>query len=454
MLTYAGIPLSLPTPAVASAVEQSISLREVVSFEDVTWPGRNRTGWTVPGFLASRQTVRVSTLYWPRGASRFAIGFFLCTLNQLTKIRAVLASQGYSAQPLTISQENASRNTAASITASMWLLPPRPLFQIAGRNGLYLLTLVDGRYFWDQYDANIDVLTSTTWSGLYGSIASELGVSLSTSAIASAYLSPPKDLTAHYESPAMLLDAVAYNTGMRIVAGLNGGITAQDPVTAAANLKAQLNYAVRGGGAFAFQQSSPVSPDLNALLPSSVTVTFSAVRYVTPTCDPYVVVVSLASLALPELAGVTGHAGSKTLHDSALPAYDDSGALLNGSELAALAKQIATDWYRFQLGNQDVKFIGIVPWTPEALSESVEWTYRKGDVSTRVQRPAWDDRTEELLHAGSYGSNFDVQQSAAVRVPSNPAQNALGYYSGFLQVRNDAGVLVDGPPVWVQNLNA
>jgi len=163
--------------------------------------------------------------------------------------------------------------------------------------------------------------------------------------------------------------------------------------------------------------------------------------------------VQLADLALPELAGVVGHPGSKTFHDSAFPAYDDAGNLLNGAELTALAKQIATDWYRFQLGSLDTKFVGIVPWKPEALSDSVEWTYRKGEVSTRVRRPAWDDHTEELLHAGSWGSNFDATPAAVVRVPPGAATNAKGYQQGFLQVRDQDGALVDGPPVWTQNLN-
>lgn len=452
MLTYAGIPLSLATSPVALAIERAISPRDVVSFEETTWPGRNRLGWTVPGYLPSRPPVRAGVLHWPRDASRFAVGYFLASDNQLSQIRSLLATQGYTRQPLVMSQEDQTRQTVQSITASLWMLPPRPLFQITGHNGLYLLTLVDDRYFWAARDANFDVDMPESWSELMNAIATSLNVTLTADAITGAYLSAPKDLISHYESPSMLLDAVAYNTGLRIVANLDGSIVAQDPVTAAASLRAQLNHPVMGGGAFAFQQAAPF--DLSALLPASVTVTFSPVRYTTPTCDPYVVVVTLASLALPELAGIAGHSGSKTFHDSALPAYSDGGALLNGAELTALATQIATDWYRFQLADRDVKFAGIVPWQPEGLSDCVEWTYRKNEVSTRVQRPAWDDRTEELLHAGTYGSNFDLTPSAAVRVPPNAAISPEGYLSGFVQVRDDAGELVDGAPVWVQDLNS
>lgn len=459
-ISYAGVPLSAPTAATALAVEQAVPTRDLYPFQRWSWAGRNRTGWTFPGFTADRP-VKVGSLHWPcNSASRWAVGHFLATESQLNQIRPLVytGANKYESANLVLS------DGVNTLTTALWMLPPRPLFQITGSNPTYLLTLVDDRYFWWQAagNTNVDVFDATSWLALSGQVETALSIAMTLDATPAAYMVPPKDLIAHYEYLPLLLDAIHYNTGRRVVRQTNGTLLGQNPVNAAASAAAQAALATNptnpwkkmAGGNFLFAANQNPT-DIFPLLPESVTVTFSPVRYVTVTCEPFTVNVTLASLALPELGGATpGYAGTKVFHDSALPAYDDSGNLLNGAELTALATQIATDWYRFQLGSLDTVYNGIVPWVMDALHDSVEWTHRDDLITTRVQRPAWDDLTEETLHAGSYGSNFDLTPNAGIRIPANATRSG-GYVSGYLQVKDPTtGQLVDGPLVWTQNFNA
>ena len=62
-------------------------------------------------------------MYWPRGASRWAVGYFLATLSQLNAIRAVVyAHASYVAAPLVLNDE-----TGRVVTTNLWMLPPRQI---------------------------------------------------------------------------------------------------------------------------------------------------------------------------------------------------------------------------------------------------------------------------------------------------------------------------------------
>jgi hypothetical protein len=145
--------------------------------------------------------------------------------------------------------------------------------------------------------------------------------------------------------------------------------------------------------------------DISAILPAHVAVVFPKIidGVDTPiTVDAYVKTVDLLSiLGLPSvLADVFSYEGTKTFHDSARANYVN-GVLTNPFELNALTNRIALDFYAFRVSFPDIKFIGIVFWDMEGLSDSVEWTYNLEEISTRVQRGTWNDLTEELGHLSS-----------------------------------------------------
>lgn len=148
--------------------------------------------------------------------------------------------------------------------------------------------------------------------------------------------------------------------------------------------------------------------DLVPLLPDTVVARFPRVDDGNPFAGLfYAVPVTLASLALPEFAGVQTSGASHVLKDFRQAVYT-AGVLQNGADLAALARQLATDWYRFRASPLDTAFAGSVPYAPEALSDRVTWDFSTGTVRTRVQRPPYQLPDVQLLPSGGTGAGPDA----------------------------------------------
>lgn len=387
--------------------------------------------------MLRRRGLRLGSLWWPSGASRWAMFHGLATDNDLAAIRNNLKNTGYQSEDsegallygpgqLVLSEENQQFKTVGKITATMFMLPARPLFDITGQNGLNLLTLVDDRFgWWFRDSGNITVVDGeTTWGDLFDQIAIALGVDINydvdpdTDAIPETYLYPGHGLAAQYEQTPLLLDAVAYNVGQRIVVELDGSVYSFTATSSYDMMQDNISdldaddpesLFIEGGGFLS-------SADQALLLPSAVRVVFPrSVGYV-DLGQSYAVDVTLAELDIEDL-GTQGNGNVKTFHDTCGAEGPTQSAPLNATVLDDLATQIATDWYFHQLAPLDAKFEGIVEWGIEGLSEAVEWVYVSGEVSTRVYRPAWNDLTEELLHGPA-----PVQPPAWIKVISGSGQ--------------------------------
>jgi hypothetical protein len=396
-VSYAGVYLPDATAEAAAWVEANISLRDVCEFERWAWPGKNRLGWAFHGFTPDRP-IRLGSLFWPTGALRWAVASYLVADDQLTAIRAAVYSGGqYQTAPLVI---DGGENPP--ISPAMWMLPTRPLQRIFDEQQFWLLTLVDDRYFWQVRSTKALGITegTTTWDDLYTALTSLLRINLTWDAINPAYLVPSASLMAQYEQAPLLLDAVAYNVGQRIVRNLNGTVNAYNVLTSQSLLNNDVQIWARkwAGGEFDLTNLTPT--DQPGVLPESVTITFPKV-ITGMTVDPAVlaVEVKLRDLGLPDFGTVVQVGNSKFYHDTLAALYPvTAGIVSNLSDLQALVDQFATDWYRYQISALDVKLDGIVPWTPEGLSDSIEWLWRQGDMSTRIQRPPFNDLVEELSH--------------------------------------------------------
>jgi len=419
MLSYAGVDLPLFNAEAVAWVEANLSFQDILEFTYLDSPSFYLGHLAYPGVLP-RRPIQPGRLYWPRGASRFAVGYFLVSDAQAMQIRSAVESGSYTAAPLVMTWENAVTGAeVARIQPNLFLLPLRPLSQIAGENGCWLMTLVDERYFWWQKNSgNLSISEgSTTWEDLYTALGTALNQVITVDAIPAAYLKPAAWLGVPYDYVPLLLDAVAYNVGQRIVRGLDGVVRARNAVNGAADVVANRALAaarsVQAGGTFLFNGS--ITPnDIPPQAPQSVTLTFPEVNADSGTNLANGVLlaqsVTLAALGLPDIpANTPTSPGSKTFHETA-PAQYLAGTLQNQAELTAMLRQIATDYYRFQLGPLDVKYAGVVPWNPEPLNDSVEWIYTAhggaqgdGEVSTRIQRPPFNDLTQELDHGGGAG---------------------------------------------------
>ncbi len=396
-LTYGGVPLCVATPDIAAWIELSISVRDALQWRLADWPVAvpTRRFWQFPTSLRS---VKVGQLFWPTGAARWAQGHFLIWDRYLPRLRQQVyrGANQYEALPLVMDDAAGGR-----VAADLYLLPPRPLAQLGRDEELYLITLVDERFFWWEKAADIPVdAGTTTWSELLGLIAAALGISLDVDPISANYLYPAAGYAAHYEYLPPLLDACCWSVGQRFVRRQDGTCLSQNPASAKADHDAQLARGTRqAGGLFALDRRQ-TPHDLPAIAPQSVSVIFPETTGDVPTGAAYAETVLLTSLALPEYAGVTGHAGSKLLHT--LACRDSAGA--NAAEVLALARQTARDWYLWQLGRRDTKLAGSVPYELEGLTDHVEWVWNSQECSTRIQRGPWEDVGPLGHHSATAGS--------------------------------------------------
>ena len=267
--TYGGVSLSVPPPEWHAWVEKTFTLQDLVPFRAGPHRSALSISWPTPwDYYGRTPLVRSNTLWWPVGASRWAMGFFYASESALADIRdEAYADDVYT--PLDLVMDDGTN----SITTEMYLLPPAPIapqkvvaaadrstwvlprtIAADGTKSLYILPLVDERYFWWLKASAISVNEgTTTWAQLYSSIATALGITLTAEAVNSAYLTPPASLASNYEAIPLLLDAVATTVGQRVVRKLDGTVITIGPSASRTALVAQLtlNYPRVAGGLLA-----------------------------------------------------------------------------------------------------------------------------------------------------------------------------------------------------------
>lgn len=227
-LSYAGVTLIDPTPDLLEDVRDWIDPSWLTEWTDRSRPGFRQEHLGYRGAWPT-QPNRIGVLNWPAGASRFAYGHFLAHHDMVNAIRAEISSD-YSGYAANFVMSDGVR----SMTTPLYCLPPRPLNRVSRANtsALYLLTLVDDRYRWWYAPGNITVTAgTTTWEELFAAISTALGVSITVGSILSDYLYPDELLTSRYRALPILLDAVAFSVGQRIVRKLDGGVYSMTPDT-------------------------------------------------------------------------------------------------------------------------------------------------------------------------------------------------------------------------------
>lgn len=459
VLTYATYPLACPDASAKQWLADHFKLCDVLEFAALTWPGYARqkwAGWTSAHLRDSLRPIKVNSLWWPNGASRFATFHGLLDSTQLALIRTA-TSNGASAATLKMNDGIDGHE----ITPSLFMLPPRPLGDCPGvpstLSSLFLLTLVDARFFFWFKSADITVTGgTTTWANLLTSIDSALGTSTSVGPYTT--LKPSENLTSHYEYLPLLLDAVAHNTGGRVVRSLAGAVTIQAPDDAKTSQDAQLeDWPKEAGGLFYLDPTAvAANRDFGVMVPATVRVTFGKVTTSGERLDGvYSETKTLASLSLTSYYGAyTGKAGDVKLYtDDAYAIYDDEldGTPNNASDLQTLATAMATAFYKFMAGRQSTRFGGIVPYTPEALSDSIEWVYEAGNCYTLVQRGPWNDLADRLNH---YTADDPVECCPEYWCVADTTTAASGHYDGKYYRWDDAtNALEEVGDCWIKMLN-
>ncbi len=387
--------------------------------------------------------VKIGDWYYPSGATRWSVFRGLATSSQVSAMMlAVGAStpQIFTMRAAPVSPDNPTgSDTNYTLSSPMYMLPPRPLAEHGGRfDGLYLVTLVDERYYWQYAPISLRVNKDTTWALLLSQLVTVLGITLTVDPIATAYSTPEPDsqLWTNQENAGILLDTVGYNIGRKLVRYLDGTFELQTASKAQAIATANRGNAstvvrLAGGDIFNSDPTSKagdLSLSQDFVLPAAVSVSFP--KYVVgndpvphffntryqnqrPTTwyensygDSFELIVPITSGGL----NTSGHVGTSAtvhaVHSTAKALYSgefntNSGFPLNTSGLLSLSLQIATDYYDWQ-GNYalDESFPGTFNWVAEGLNDII-WTYsaRARRACTRVMQTIWNQIIKEMQHS-------------------------------------------------------
>lgn len=293
--SYGGVYLSCVDEAVAGYLAAVCDPGEVLQF---ALPATHNL-WHLPiPSLPPLPPVIPNVLSWPADASRFATYYALVTDEDMATLRPLCFTvDGPVAQTLLLTGDDVEE-----ISTELFALAPRPLAQISGLNGLWLLPLVDDRYFWWMKSANIEpaIYPRTTWADYFSLLATALGVSISVTTVPSAYSYPSLQRFTAYQQPLpLLLDAAARTVGMRVVRDLDGAVTVQDYAAARAIEDIEVDLALgdtryrKSGGAFHVGE-------LKRGVPDTVTVVFPRLDGNIEVQKVHTVDVTLATLALSE----------------------------------------------------------------------------------------------------------------------------------------------------------
>lgn len=169
--------------------------------------------------------LKVGTYFYPHGLSRWSIFRGLMTSSM---VQAVLQkTMGTGAQPFVLQAIPNSPGNFDKFTIStyLYMLPPRPLAEHGGRfDGLFLVTLVDERYYWQGATYTYHPNQASTWPALITQLSNLLGITVVTPPAAPDVYQPEIDsqLWGNEMNVPLLYDVAAHNMGGTAVRNLTG----------------------------------------------------------------------------------------------------------------------------------------------------------------------------------------------------------------------------------------
>lgn len=434
-------------------------------------PGRNLDALAVqmrigPG-LGGQDAFKYNTWFYPTGARRWSVFRGLATSTQMKAMyNACTAGSPNNAPPNSWAPQtfimqcvplDPISGISYTISTQMYMLPARCIAEPGGTgfDGLYLITLVDERFWWQWSPISaspvVGLPQTDTWTGLISFIGTVLGVNISYSALPAVYgigPEPDSQFWTNQENAALLLDAVAFNLGRVPVRNYDGSYSLLNDLesqTAVAFNRGNADEVVRTAGGDMFNSGAQLLPagDLNlarsAIVPPSVNVTFpiyvqgddpvphfSNPRNIAPrpSCwqedsygDVYIVNVPISSGG-PFVSGLAGTVGSGFV--GADPGLLISGRVqaiqttakalvaseatdlvpLNLSGMTALAMQLTSDYYSNQVvAALDETYPGTIAWIPDGVHDVLwTWSAKSRQGTTRAMRGEWNSYPKMFQH--------------------------------------------------------
>lgn len=363
-IRYAGIPLT-PSSAASEAAGAWWHSHRISDFDFQGYFVQNIQHLPTP-YFPKREEPRIGVLHWPTGADRFATCHLIATGAEITKLRQAVGTAP-TPQPLIFD------DGTTQITTDLWWVGTHPISQRGDGKELYLLILVDERYFWWQSGTAETPSSADSWEDLFEQLFVTLGVTATIETVDPAYLTPNMSRWAIGVQPIpVVIQAAANTVGMRVVRDLDGSVRVVNYTTAVAedtDRWTQVRYECLAGGQVS-------GADIARGLPESVDVGFFTGITINTT---------LASLNLSLADGVTG-SPSGVGRVTADPANPD------GAERTAYAAVAALSYYSWAFSRTDATLRAFNDIQANGLDDCVEWIHTPETMVTRILRPSWSDR--------------------------------------------------------------
>lgn len=345
MIELAEKPLLFPEPELSEFLNRWLPLRQIPDCGPITNMTRFHNRGEAIHQIApqapnwpSVPPLNINQLYWPIGATRWARGYFL--IDNTTK--TALSQDFASTAGMTLKLNNVEFK-------DIYALQPIPVNALGlsdtKSNQLFILPLVDKRYFWQFRNVSLTITPSspTTWNDLYGDIGTALGVTISYATVNSNYDEPDEvELTRNYENAGQLLDIIAGSVGQRVICSTDGTVKTENPSDAKTALDSRDNLYPRIAGQ-KFERANIVD---------TIDVCFRKCDDEVPYDDGELYVVTKND-------GGSNSDNRHTVHTTMWADYV-SAALQDSSTLDALAGQIADDFFDWQEHGTNDVFVGIV----------------------------------------------------------------------------------------------
>ncbi len=389
-LSYADYDLLLETYAVQSFIEQQLNLSDCYP---VAEPHLYDPKINYP----AHPPVKLNTLYWPQGASRWAFFAGLVCEEDANKIQDEI--EDTAAQDLILGDKE----------FQMCALAPRPIAGdfTQGKTRLWLLPLVDKRFWWQfENTGDLELDGATTWETFLLTLCSQLDESPEIDGIHGDYGTPHPDASRDYHNVPSLLDAAVHSVGMRFLAYPDGTYRVRDWSNSRDELLINVEGREQGQGnpeSDKNRENSGVGPILagglmlypqdydkpepgeilaNATVPEKVAVSFPELCDNAPRLDEdrHEIVKELSDLPADETTIVASEQkpGSvKNIRSWAGANYiqTNTTVLDNSSELDDLATRIASDYFQSVENHFDIKYGCIRDWEPTGFDEMTIYTY-------------------------------------------------------------------------------
>lgn len=390
MITFAGVGLVAPSKRELEFFEQWWHLHGI---RESNSAARSGVAWATtprpPHADPEHGYPRLGVLRWPTGSARWATFHHLVTGSQLSQIKAALdITLTYASPPTSraISRDGLLTISDGTNSQSAWLmmLPSRPICTTPGEE-LYLLSLVDRRFYANSTDASINAKPAS-WATLFAN----LGFGTEFDAVPSTYPAPSELWISSRLPLPRLQDSAAAMVGARVRWRLAADGTSAVRVVRWATAKADLDAQWESHKAKAITGGR--IPHVNQNVPMYCRVVFHNER-----TNAYTV--ELRSLGLSEYSDKAGNIAYSAVSGSNFPSYatvwvdaNDNLPISTGTpNKTAIANQAATDFYKWQLADVEATFGGVVNWLATGAEDAIEWAvdYENGTITTTVYRPTF-----------------------------------------------------------------